>query len=147
VNENYQTTDKQILAIGDAVRPGLITDAIGAGRKAAAAIEKLLSGGEPACEDRRMIDRSRITLEYFDPRITQFDSPEQCGAHCSSCGACRDCGICVQICPETAIRRMELLVGGYEYVVDESRCIGCGFCARACPCGVWDLIENTPLGG
>jgi NADPH-dependent glutamate synthase beta subunit-like oxidoreductase/NAD-dependent dihydropyrimidine dehydrogenase PreA subunit len=145
VNSVYRTADDKIFAIGDVVRPGLITDAIGAGRKAAAAISALLSGSEPASEDRVMIDRSRITLEYFDPRITKFDGLEQCGAHCSSCGACRDCGLCVEICPETAIRRMELLAGGYEYVVDETRCIGCGFCAQACPCGVWDLIENTPL--
>jgi NADPH-dependent glutamate synthase beta subunit-like oxidoreductase/NAD-dependent dihydropyrimidine dehydrogenase PreA subunit len=145
VNSFYQSTDKKIFAIGDAVRPGLITDAIGAGRKAAAAINELLAGNEPTSQDRKMIDRSRITLEYFDPRITKFDGLDQCGAHCSSCGACRDCGICIEICPETAIRRMELLAGGYEYVVDETRCIGCGFCAQACPCGIWDLIENTPL--
>jgi NADPH-dependent glutamate synthase beta subunit-like oxidoreductase/glutamate synthase domain-containing protein 3/NAD-dependent dihydropyrimidine dehydrogenase PreA subunit len=145
VNSFYQSTDKKIFAIGDAVRPGLITDAIGAGRKAAAAISALLAGNEPTSQDRKMIDRARITLEYFDPRITRFDGLDQCGAHCSSCGACRDCGICVEICPETAIRRMELLAGGYEYVVDQTRCIGCGFCAQACPCGIWDLIENTPL--
>jgi NADPH-dependent glutamate synthase beta subunit-like oxidoreductase/glutamate synthase domain-containing protein 3/NAD-dependent dihydropyrimidine dehydrogenase PreA subunit len=145
VNAVYRTTDEKIFAIGDVVRPGLITDAIGAGRKAAAAIGELLSGSEPDLRDRQMIDRSRVTLEYFDPRITKFEGMEQCGAHCSSCGACRDCGICVEICPETAIRRKQLIAGGYEYVVDENRCIGCGFCAQACPCGVWNLIENTPL--
>ena len=31
VNENYQTTDAKIFAIGDAVKPGLLTDAIGSG--------------------------------------------------------------------------------------------------------------------
>jgi ferredoxin len=30
--------------------------------------------------------------------------------------------------------------------LDASRCIGCGFCAGACPCGIWDLVENAPLG-
>ncbi|MGD8470729.1 MAG: 4Fe-4S binding protein [Desulfobacteraceae bacterium] len=29
--------------------------------------------------------------------------------------------------------------------MDQGLCIGCGFCAGACPCGVWDLVENTPL--
>mgnify|MGYP003551512205 CR=1 FL=1 len=24
-------------------------------------------------------------------------------------------------------------------------CIGCGFCAGACPCGIWRLAENEPL--
>jgi len=27
-----------------------------------------------------------------------------------------------------------------------SRIIGCVFCAGACPCGVWDLKENEPIG-
>jgi Fe-S-cluster-containing hydrogenase component 2 len=27
--------------------------------------------------------------------------------------------------------------------VDESRCIGCGFCAGICPCGVWEMVENV----
>jgi len=40
---------------------------------------------------------------------------------------------------------MEMIPAGYEYRVDESRCIGCGFCAGACPCGVWNLVENQPM--
>ncbi|MCG2830606.1 MAG: 4Fe-4S binding protein [Desulfobacteraceae bacterium] len=30
-------------------------------------------------------------------------------------------------------------------VVDETRCIGCGFCAKACPCGIWNIIKNEPI--
>jgi Fe-S-cluster-containing hydrogenase component 2 len=30
-------------------------------------------------------------------------------------------------------------------VVDADKCIGCGFCAGACPCGIWNLVENQPL--
>ena len=33
--------------------------------------------------------------------------------------------------------------GAYEYVVDEDKCIGCGFCAGICPCGVWEMVENV----
>jgi NADPH-dependent glutamate synthase beta subunit-like oxidoreductase/glutamate synthase domain-containing protein 3/NAD-dependent dihydropyrimidine dehydrogenase PreA subunit len=145
VNDHCQTTDAKIFAIGDVVKPGLLTDAIGAGRKAAAAIIDILAGRRPLSDTRQMIDRARVTLEYFDPRITRFNDMEHCGSQCSSCGACRDCGICVAVCPEAAIIRQERESGGYEYIVDETRCIGCGFCAGACPCGVWDLVENTPL--
>ena len=35
--------------------------------------------------------------------------------------------------------------GGFEYAVAADRCIGCGFCAGACPCGIWNMIENSPL--
>ncbi|OPX19199.1 MAG: pyridine nucleotide-disulfide oxidoreductase [Desulfobacca sp. 4484_104] len=145
VNDLFQTTDPKIFAIGDAVKPGLLTDAIGAGRVAAETICDLLQGVTPQTRLREMIPRQRVTLEYFDPRITEFSDLDQCGSQCSSCGTCRDCGICEQICPQHAISRKQLKDNAYEYVVDENLCIGCGFCAGACPCGVWDLVENSPM--
>ena len=145
VRDTYQTSDEQIFAIGDVVRPGLLTEAIGAGRIVARTICDLIEGKRPMIEKRAMIDHQRVTLEYFDPRITEFADLNHCGSQCSSCGACRDCGICVAVCPQAAISRKELENNGYEYVVDENLCIGCGFCAGACPCGVWDLVENTPI--
>ena len=44
-------------------------------------------------------------------------------------------------CYWDAIVRKDLPGGGYEYAVDEERCIGCGFCAGVCPCGIWNLYE------
>jgi NADPH-dependent glutamate synthase beta subunit-like oxidoreductase/glutamate synthase domain-containing protein 3/NAD-dependent dihydropyrimidine dehydrogenase PreA subunit len=145
VNDHFLTTDPKIFAIGDVVRPGLLTDAIGSGRLVAQTICDILEDKPPQVQKREMIDRSRITLEYFDPRVTEYSDLDHCGSQCSSCGACRDCGICVSICPQHAISRKGLDDNAYEYVVDEDLCIGCGFCAGACPCGVWDLVENTPL--
>jgi ferredoxin len=147
VDDSYQTTDPKVFAIGDVVRPGLITDAIGAGRTVAKAIDARFRtrGQDPEDVDRPMIDRSRITLEYFDPRLTSFGGLEQCAGECASCGTCRDCGICIALCPQAAISRQELACRDFELVVDPERCIGCGFCAASCPCGVWSLVENTPL--
>ena len=145
VNAHYQTANPTVFAIGDAVKPGLLTDAIGSGRKAAAAILKIIEGQPLESDFRPMIDAKRVSLEYFDPRIAEFEDVDSCGSQCSSCGACRDCGICVAVCPQAAIRRMEIIPAGYEYRVDENRCIGCGFCAGACPCGVWNLVENQPM--
>ena len=145
VNEYYQTSDPKIFATGDVVKPGLLTDAIGSGRKAAEAIADMLDGKIPTVRVPQMIDRDRVSLEYFDPRITAYEDLDHCGSQCSSCGACRDCGLCVSICPESAISKIEPADGEYEYIVDEDRCIGCGFCAGACPCGVWNLVENSPV--
>ena len=145
VNEYYQTSDPKIFATGDVVKPGLLTDAIGSGRKAAEAIADMLDGKLPTVRVTQMIDRDRVSLEYFDPRITVYEDLDHCGSQCSSCGACRDCGLCVSICPESAISKIEPADGEYEYIVDEDRCIGCGFCAGACPCGVWNLVENSPV--
>ena len=146
VDERYQTNDPKVFAIGDVVRPGLLTDAIGSGRIVARAVDDILAGNPPAPFKREMISRDRVTLEYFDPRVTEFANLDHCGSQCSSCGACRDCGICIAVCPRQAISKKEPEDAAYEYVVDENLCIGCGFCAAACPCGVWDLVENTPIG-
>ena len=145
VNAHYQTSSPKVFAVGDVVKPGLITDAIGAGRTAARVICDLLDGKAPTVTARPMIDKKRVTLEYFDPRIQAYEDVSHCGEQCASCGACRDCGVCVAICPETAISRTDKPDGGYEYAVDADKCIGCGFCAQACPCGVWTLTENSPL--
>jgi len=145
VSEHYQTSDPKIFAIGDVAKPGLLTDAIGAGRKVAEAINDIVQGQRLSTAGRQMIDRERMTLEYFDPRITLFKDVEQCSSECLSCGACRDCGICITLCPQAALSRQETKNNDFEIVVDESRCIGCGFCAEACPCGIWNLVENEPL--
>lgn len=146
VNEDFQTSNPKVYAIGDVVRPGLLTDAIGAGRRAAETISEILAGKRPGADRKMVIDISRISLEYLDPRIVQYENMDQCGSQCSSCGTCRDCGICVAMCPEAAIDRKAGEGAEFEYAVNPDRCIGCGFCAGACPCGIWDLVENTPMG-
>ncbi|MCE5334937.1 MAG: FAD-dependent oxidoreductase [Desulfobacteraceae bacterium] len=145
VDSDCRTTDPKIFAVGDAVKVGLLTEAIGAGRKAAAKIGDLLAEREPLpMVPREKIPYSRVKLEYFDPRLMRFDGVDSCASQCSSCGTCRDCGICTTICPQSAISRRET-PESYEMVVDPEKCIGCGFCAGACPCGIWNLVENEPI--
>jgi len=144
IDDIGRTSDTKVFAIGDAVGIGLITDAIGAGKRAADAIDRIISGKDPEEGDLLpMVDKSRVTLAYYDPRKAAEDI-STCGDDCASCGKCKDCGICVAVCPEAAISRKETNTG-YEYVVDEEKCIGCGFCKGACPCGIWDLVPNRPL--
>ncbi len=147
VDASYQTADPKVFAIGDAVKPGLITDAIGAGRTVARTLDARFrtQAQDPEDVDRPMIDQTRVSLEYFDPRRMGFSGMDECAGECASCGTCRDCGICIALCPQAAISRQEFSGGDFELVVDPERCIGCGFCAASCPCGVWSLVENTPL--
>ncbi|MCP4746185.1 MAG: FAD-dependent oxidoreductase [Desulfobacteraceae bacterium] len=145
VDDDFQTSHPKIFAIGDMVRPGLLTDAIGAGRRVAQTIDAILTGKRPVADSRNVIDIERISLEYFDPRVVSYENIEHCGSQCASCGQCRDCGACVASCPENAISRIEKQDDSYEYTVSGDRCIGCGFCASVCPCGIWNLVENAPL--
>jgi NADPH-dependent glutamate synthase beta subunit-like oxidoreductase/glutamate synthase domain-containing protein 3/ferredoxin len=145
IDQFSRTSDPRIFAIGDVVGPGLITDAIGQGRRVALNIDQIIKGKTPDYgEVLPQVDKNRISLEYYNPRnIT--DNLSDCGADCASCGQCRDCGICVAICPEAAILRIKVNKNDFEYKVNDDLCIGCGFCKGACPCGIWDLIPNPAL--
>lgn len=146
VGDDYRTSDSKVYAIGDSVRPGLITDAIGAGRKVAGAIDAAFRGLHESYDRLPVMDAARIRLEYYDPSVREFPDIQVCSVQCASCGGCRDCSLCETLCPGKAIARRSLQDGGYEYVVDAERCIGCGFCAGACPCGIWEIRENDPIG-
>jgi NADPH-dependent glutamate synthase beta subunit-like oxidoreductase/glutamate synthase domain-containing protein 3/NAD-dependent dihydropyrimidine dehydrogenase PreA subunit len=145
VNEYYQTSNPKVFAIGDVVRLGLITDAIGAGRIASQAIDSLAKGEEPKLEKRPEIDKDRMNPFFFNPRLIEYKDINECANECMSCGRCRDCGICITLCPQAAISRVSLPNGGFELIVNDDRCIGCGFCADVCPCGVWKLVPNEPM--
>ena len=142
VNNMFTTSDSKVFAIGDVTTPGLLTDAIGMGKKCAQSIDSIFQGKNIDLSDlREKINPERISLAYFSPLANKFDNLENCASECASCGTCRDCGICISICPEGAIFKNELKeTNEYEYISDAEKCIGCGFCAGACPCGIWNLV-------
>ena len=56
VDEQFQTTDSKIFAIGDVVKPGLLTDAIGSGRIVAQTIGDILEGKTSVIQKREKIN-------------------------------------------------------------------------------------------
>ena len=164
VDELGQTTDTKVYAIGDATRPGLVTNAIGQGRTTAGIVHAALMRYDAVPEARTPIPYERIKTVYYEasrgaapeamlaPEATLAPAARDSGyseqeavadaGRCLSCGSCRDCGMCENACYWGAISRVEKPGGAFEYVVDDEKCIGCGFCAGICPCGVWEMKEN-----
>ncbi|MBI5666247.1 MAG: FAD-dependent oxidoreductase [Nitrospirae bacterium] len=142
-DEVGHTSDPKVFAIGDATKLGLVTHAIGHGRKSADAIHALLSGRSyymPA--PKPMVSYDKIKTSYYDICKGEPFKPETEATRCMSCAVCRDCHMCEATCYYGAISRKDTPDGSYEYVVDENLCIGCSFCAGICPCGVWEMAEN-----
>ena len=138
-----RTSDDKILAVGDVERPGLATNALGAGKRTADYLIATFQGEPWVPFRQRLIQYEDLTIAHYDPATDRGSTEDQQAARCLSCGSCRDCHLCETICPTNAITRQEILPGpdgvDYEYVSDDDKCIACGFCADTCPCGIWVL--------
>ncbi len=136
-----------IFAIGDATHPGLLTHAIGQGQEAIGYINDMLNGKElKSIVKPEMINQACLSKELFKPRnrgkFSVADGKEET-LRCISCGTCRDCTMCLEACPEGAIRRVDNEDGTFEYISEDHDCIGCSICAGICPCGVWAMEQIT----
>ncbi len=137
------TSDAMIFAIGDVTSLGLVTHAIGHGKKAAKAVHAQLSGRSYYMPPPKpVVPYEKIKTAYYDLRKKSPFRPEAEAERCLSCAVCRDCHMCEAICYYGAISRNGYDDGSYEYIVDDESCIGCGFCAGICPCGIWEMVDN-----
>lgn len=133
-----------VYAAGDVVRPGRLVDAIGDGRQAAFAVDAYLSGNKYSPEEKQILPAGKVSTAYFKKcHSCDVPAPNSDYQRCISCGTCRDCYMCMKSCPENAISRVALPGGGYEYISDDTKCIGCGICSGICPCGIWTMYDNA----
>jgi len=148
-NKAHVTSNAKVLAIGDVEKPGLATHALGAGKTAADYIVANCKGMEWKPFDLEVIPQQALTITHYIPEEINATEKNQAD-RCLSCASCRDCHLCETICPTGAISRRELREDSmnrskfdsetnYEYISNDKKCIGCGFCADTCPCGIWSM--------
>lgn len=161
VDERGKTALDKVFAGGDVTNQlGLVTEAIGLGRKSAEAIDDYLRQREPGKVIAPTIIRHtkmnfnyyntlpRTEIEYLAPAdrvhnfnevastITESQAIEET-KRCMSCGHCFDCENCYTLCSDSAVKR---LPKGQHFEFNLALCQGCKKCAEECPCGYIDMI-------
>lgn len=154
-----------LFAGGDVVSgPGMVSQAIGSGKRAARAIAAYLEGrATEVVTPPRVLPFSELNTTYFQPQphpvLPQQGVSERVGSfievnlgfpgsdaaaeaeRCFSCGVCNNCGNCWLFCPDVAI-----LTAGREVLgPDLEHCKGCGICARECPRRYIDMADESTL--
>lgn len=148
INDYYQLEKHEnVFIAGDVIKLGLFTNALGDGRKTAINIDNFLQEKSmDKFENAPMIPQDKVKNEFYHPMNQQAVEDREAEGEvdrCLSCGYCRDCSFCMEICPEQAIKRMDSDNDfGFEYISDSEKCIGCGICAGVCPCGIWEMTDN-----
>jgi len=157
----------RIFAAGDIVGgPGMVVQAVGSGKKAARAIDLLLTGQAVAVPNGKVDvidDIKRLNLRYFKhvPRVKHMEREPEVRVRsqelevrlgyteemavreadrCFSCGVCNGCDNCWIVCPDTSIQRDERRNGHYS--VKLNYCKGCGVCVQECPTGCLEFVPE-----
>jgi len=160
VDDAGATKVEGIWAGGDVTALGLVTHAVGHGRRAAEAID--LRFGHAAAVNGKMdvIHTDRMHLEQYeklerveptalsvDERLDAPDAEVNLGLtqtqvieeskRCMSCGYCFDCEKCWMYCQDQAIEKP--MEKGVLYTFKMQNCTGCKKCAEICPCGFIEM--------
>jgi Pyruvate/2-oxoacid:ferredoxin oxidoreductase delta subunit len=149
---------------GDVSRgPSMVVDALGDGKRAAAAIAAMLAGEAPSqpvpvevmpygklnsayfkhaerieaplapAGQRRASQTMEVTLAYGE-RDAVAEADR-----CMSCGVCNGCDNCYVVCPDVSVQRDARTNG--HYGIRLNYCKGCLVCVQECPTG---CLERAP---
>ncbi|MCP4580851.1 MAG: FAD-dependent oxidoreductase [candidate division Zixibacteria bacterium] len=161
VDEKFKTKEDALYSGGDNVNLGLVIDAIFHGRKAAEAINEMITGEAVANNaPKEIIKMDKMAHGYYEEKqrtpineiavaerlkdlsgeiVSTWSNDVAVGEskRCMSCGMCFDCGTCWSFCQDNAI--LKPLVKGGEYKFKMEFCNGCKKCAENCPCGYIEM--------
>jgi NADPH-dependent glutamate synthase beta subunit-like oxidoreductase/Pyruvate/2-oxoacid:ferredoxin oxidoreductase delta subunit len=162
VDSRQATSVDTVYAGGDvASMARFVTEAIGMGKRAAAAIHEALRGSQAPVATPEPEVALRAINTFYHPHGERVESQRRDVAdrligdaevqfpldieralaeaeRCFSCGTCIHCDNCVVYCPDLAVRR-----DGDRYVILNDYCKGCGLCVRECPTGSMTMVEET----
>jgi NADPH-dependent glutamate synthase beta subunit-like oxidoreductase/Pyruvate/2-oxoacid:ferredoxin oxidoreductase delta subunit len=166
VNDEWRAAP-EVFAGGDAVRIGLVSDALGHGRMAAIFADAALRGSSPKLPDKRpAVAKDRIKLAADDiyplkarAKGREVSMPERTSnltletalgiskeeflaemTRCFSCGQCFGCERCFMFCTPGCFKKAEGIAPGDPYYkMKLETCDGCKKCDAECPCGYIDM--------
>jgi 2-oxoacid:acceptor oxidoreductase delta subunit (pyruvate/2-ketoisovalerate family) len=159
--------EDDVFGAGDACGgAGTVAAAIGAGRRAAAAVIARVRGAASTQAARPDTPYAALNLAYYEPAPAQRSTSLPAArrddhseiesalaaaavraeaARCLSCGNCMACDNCWTLCPDSAVIKLaEAASDGSHYAFDYDYCKGCGLCAHECPTG-YIRMEPEPL--
>jgi NADPH-dependent glutamate synthase beta subunit-like oxidoreductase/dihydroorotate dehydrogenase len=164
--DTFETNIPDVYAVGDAVLGASdIISAIASGKRAAAAVDKKLSGSEAVIrpvKELNQIDRNHVLetkgnaartasvrnytmeaksrIENFEITSRPFTEEEAVNeaSRCLNCGCGEGCMICADICNAFAISSVDT-----KPLVDKEECVGCGICVWRCPNDNLEMIASN----
>ncbi|MGD2152982.1 MAG: NAD(P)-binding protein [Gemmatimonadales bacterium] len=161
VDDQGNTKVDGVWAGGDVTELGLVTTAVGHGRRAAEAIDRSFTGAPIEADKRKIIRTDKMLLDHYEKqerdeptaidveqRMDSLDLEVNLGftreqavveaQRCMSCGYCFDCEKCWMYCQDQAIEKP--MEKGKLYSFNLSNCTGCNKCAEVCPCGFIEMV-------
>jgi NADPH-dependent glutamate synthase beta subunit-like oxidoreductase len=160
VDDDGATSVDQVWAGGDVTELGLVTTAVGHGRRAAEAIERHFLGTKREEDTMPVIRTDKMLLDHYEKQerlepsalaveerlgsmdvevnlgFTQEEATQE-ARRCMSCGYCMDCEKCWLYCQDQAIEKPAARGALYEFKL--VNCTGCKKCAEICPCGFIEM--------